>query len=129
MIRSLQAIFYVTWVIVGVLIIISAFAFIASFPFEKINDYLKTGTTEQRDLTGPPEQFGSRQESGPGDSSMNEGGSSINFIVTDEMRREMAKVIGEERARQFQGYDNLTPEEVKKLEDYWGPRTPWLGQK
>lgn len=129
MIRSLQAIFYITWIIVGVLIIISAFILIASFPFEKINDYLKTGTTEQRDLTGPPEQFGSRQEPGPGGSSMNGGGSSVNFIVTDEMRREMAKVIGEERARQFRGYDDLTPEEVKKLEDYWGPRTPWLGQK
>lgn len=129
MIRSLQAIFYVTWIIVGVLIIISAFVLIASFPFERINDYLKAGTTEQRDVPGPPEKFGSEQNTVESKSGMEGKGPSLDFIVTDEMRREMAKVIGEERARKFRGYEDLTPEEVKKLEEYWGPRTPWLGQK
>jgi hypothetical protein len=129
MIRTLQAFFYLTWTIVGILIIVSAFIVIATFPFEKVSEYLKAGTTEQRDLAGPPEEFGSeRSPTGDGSSASQES-RSINLVVTDDMRRDVAKVLGEERARQFKGYDDLTTEEVKKLEEYWGPRTPWLGQK
>lgn len=129
MIRTLQAFFYLTWTIVGILIIVSAFVVIATFPFEKVSDYLKTGTTEQRDLAGPPEEFGSeRSRTGDGSGASQES-RSINLVVTDDMRRDVAKVLGEERARQFRQYSDLTTEEVKKLEEYWGPRTPWLGQK
>lgn len=129
MIKSLQAIFYVTWIIVGIIIIVSTFVIIAAFPFEKINDYLKVGTTEQRDVGAPPMEFGSRDETRGGASDVAGDGPSINFVVTDDMRREAANVIGEKRAREFRGYGDLTPEERKKLEDYWGPRTPWLGQR
>lgn len=129
MIRSLQAIFYLTWIIVGVIIIVSAFVLIAAFPFEKVSDYLKAGTTEQRDIKGPPQEFGSRQESGESGVDVRGAGPMVNFVVTDDMRREAAQVIGEKRAREFREYGDLTPEERKKLEDYWGPRTPWLGQK
>lgn len=128
MIRTLQAFFYLTWTIVGIVIIISFFVVIATFPFERVSDYLKAGTTEQRDLAGPPEEFGSKRSSTESGSSVDQE-RSINLVVTDDMRRDVAKVLGEERARQFKGYDDLTTEEVKKLEEYWGPRTPWLGQK
>lgn len=63
MIKSLQAIFYITWIIVGIVVIVSTVTFIIAFPFEKIDDYLKMGTIEQRDVTGPPEGFESQQES------------------------------------------------------------------
>lgn len=129
MIKTLQALFYVTWIIIGIIVIVSVFVVVATFPFERVSDYLKTGTTEQRDLAGPPQEFGSGQApAGSGPETTREG-RDINLVVTDDMRRDIAKVLGEERARQFHGYGDLTPEEVKKMEEYWGPRTPWLGQK
>ncbi len=128
MIRSLQAIFYITWIVIGIIIIASAFIVITISPFEKMSDYLKVGTTEQRDATGPPEEFGQIEQGRQNSPGQADGGSNINFVVTDEMRREADKIIGEKRAYQFRGYDDLTPEERKKLEEYWGPRTPWLGQ-
>lgn len=121
MIKTLQALFYITWIIVGIMIIVGVFVGITTFPFEKVGGLLQGGPNIEREdmetpSVGPPGSSGPSPE-------MQQGGSS----EIDQGSREMlSRVLGKERTAQIKTWDDITSEEKAKLENekYFGESPP-----
>ena len=118
MIKTLQAIFYITWIIVGVVLIAGVFVAITTFPFEKIGAFMGENSEAQREGIKTPSVNG--PDSGPSPQMQQEGPPAID----SRTREVLKKLLGKERADQIETWADITSEEQSKMEKYFGGSPP-----
>ncbi len=120
MIKTLQAIFYITWIVVGIILITGVFITITIFPFESIGVLLREGPYAQNERNMNSPSLGPSLNNGPSPQVEQEGPPQIS-----EREREMlSRVLGKDRVKQINNWDDVTPEERQKIEKYYGGSPP-----
>lgn len=119
MIKTLQAIFYITWIIIGIILIVGVFIGITTFPFESMGNMLNRGPfMDNEGMEGP--SVGPSLDSGPS-SRRSPGGPPE---ISEREREMLNQVLGKERADQILTWDDITSEEQRKMEEYYGQPPP-----